>query len=171
MCDGPTEPTGAFTGEEVGIGAGVVVAGVFEMGTPTMADEVVLTALEVDDGLLLTGAPTGGVKTEEVILEDEDARIGVGDTTGVGGTTGVGDTTGLGVEVVEDEVLTGLAAGTVVDLVFGSLIRGGVHSGGALGGRNALGVCENRGGVHAGVAYGFRKTVTVTVTVSRAATC
>jgi hypothetical protein len=106
---------------------------------------------------------------------EDTTGLGVEDTTGLGveDTTGLGveNTTGLGVEVVEDEVLTGLAAGTVLDLVFGSSIRGGVHSGGALGGRNALGVCENRGGVHAGVAYGFAKTVTVTVTVSRAVTC
>jgi hypothetical protein len=61
MCDGPTEPTGVLIGEEVGLTAVVVVAGVFEMGTPTMVDEVVLTGLGVDDGLLLTGDPTGGV--------------------------------------------------------------------------------------------------------------
>ena len=70
--------------------------------------------------------------------------------------------------VVEDEVevLIGLTIGATVDLVFGSSIWGGVHSGGALVGRRVLGVCEKCGAVQAGVAYGFTKTETVTVTVT-----
>ena len=53
-----------------------------------------------------------------------------------------------------------------MDLVFGSSIWGGVHSGGALVGRRVLGVCEKCGAVQAGVAYGFTKTEAVTVTVT-----
>ena len=70
--------------------------------------------------------------------------------------------------VVEDEVevLIGLTIGATVDLVFGSSIWGGVHSGGALVGRRVLGVCEKCGAVQAGVAYGFTKTESVTVTVT-----
>ena len=70
--------------------------------------------------------------------------------------------------VVEDEVevLIGLTIGATVDLVFGSSIWGGVHSGGALVGRRVLGVCEKCGAVQAGVAYGFTKTEAVTVTVT-----
>ena len=72
------------------------------------------------------------------------------------------------VRVVEDEVevLIGLTIGATVDLVFGSSIWGGVHSGGALVGRRVLGVCEKCGAVQAGVAYGFTKTEAVTVTVT-----